>query len=48
MLDFVYLQKEEQQEGPSKELTDIAAEALSLQPKGYTLQTTEVVKYTEI
>ncbi|KAL3857410.1 hypothetical protein ACJMK2_012085, partial [Sinanodonta woodiana] len=28
--------------GPGKEITDIAAEAASLQPKGYTLQTTEV------
>ncbi|ESO91647.1 hypothetical protein LOTGIDRAFT_122039, partial [Lottia gigantea] len=28
--------------GPGKELTDAAAEALSLQPKGYTLETTEV------
>lgn len=29
-------------EGPGKELSDIAAQAASLQPKGYTLQTTEV------
>ena len=33
---------QEEEEGPGKQLTDIAAEAASLQPKGYTLQTTEV------
>ncbi|XP_062606790.1 helicase domino-like isoform X2 [Saccostrea cucullata] len=30
------------QEGPGKEITDIAAQAQSLQPKGYTLETTTV------
>ena len=29
-------------EGPSKDITDIAATALSLQPTGYTLETTQV------
>ncbi|XP_052268550.1 helicase domino-like isoform X1 [Dreissena polymorpha] len=34
--------QKEDEEGPGQDLTDIAAEAESLQPKGYTLQTTEV------
>ncbi|XP_064613460.1 helicase SRCAP-like isoform X3 [Liolophura sinensis] len=38
----IAVKKEPEAEGPGKEITDIAAEALSLQPKGYTLQTTEV------
>jgi hypothetical protein len=37
----VFLQDGE--EGPGQELSDIAAQAASLQPKGYTLQTTEVI-----
>lgn len=36
------------EEGPGKELTDIAAQALSLQPRGYTLQTTEVTKQSTL
>ena len=35
-------QQEEDVSGPGKELTDIAAEAQSLQPKGYTLETATV------
>ncbi|OWF46679.1 helicase domino-like isoform X2 [Mizuhopecten yessoensis] len=35
-------QGDAEEKGPGKELVDIAAEAQSLQPKGYTLQTTEV------
>ena len=34
--------EEDEEEGPGKQLTDIAAQAASLQPKGYTLQTAEV------
>lgn len=33
---------QEGKEVPNQEITDIAAEALSLQPTGYTLETTEV------
>ncbi|XP_060081235.1 helicase domino-like isoform X1 [Ylistrum balloti] len=35
-------QGDAEEKGPGKELVDIAAQAQSLQPKGYTLQTTEV------
>jgi len=36
----ISVQKDES--GPGEELSNIAAEAASLQPKGYTLQTAEV------
>lgn len=40
---IIYFQGEESNtEGPGKEFNDIAAAAESLQPKGYTLETTEV------
>ena len=43
---FFIFQEKLSESGPGQEYNDIAAAAQSLQPKGYTLETTEVTIYS--